>query len=118
MDQPTKVVYVLTSGPAQRSKETGLKVFESATPGSVTVEEKPMLPAADEEKSSTEKSVGEGSPKGEESQSALPAPSSSSPSDVVLDHSDESKENSESPDVDKELPVKETVPEDQQTEAE
>ncbi|XP_071345335.1 zinc finger protein 280C isoform X2 [Trachinotus anak] len=128
MGQPAKVLYLLTSAPAQRPKEMGLKLVESATPGSVPVatanqpEQKPepMLPASNQKKDSTEMSINEGSLKGEVKQTLLPASSSSCTSDGVLDHGDGSVGNPKSPDVREQLPVEGIVPEhrEQQTKSE
>uniref|UniRef100_A0A3B4XF47 Zinc finger protein 280D n=1 Tax=Seriola lalandi dorsalis TaxID=1841481 RepID=A0A3B4XF47_SERLL len=111
------ILYLLTSAPAQRPKEMGLKLVESATPGSVTVatagqpEPEPMLPAGDQKKDSTEIIINEGSIKGEVKQSSLPASSSSCTLDQVLDLVDGSVDNSESSDISEQLPVEGIVPE-------
>ncbi|XP_050934319.1 zinc finger protein 280D [Lates calcarifer] len=117
LGQPAKVLYLLTSAPAQRPKDTDLKLVESVTSGSVTVatvdqpDSKPMLPAGDQEKGSTDTSVNEGSFKGELKQSLLPAPSSACTSDGVLDLGAESVVKSDSPDVAEQLSATEIVPE-------
>lgn len=128
MRQPAKVLYFLTSAPAQRPKETDLKLVESVTSRSVTPaavdqpEPEPKLPAGDEEKGSSETSVIEGSSEGLSKQSLPPAPSSACASDGVLDLRDESAGNSESLEIGEQLPVSEVVPEhetgEQQTKSE
>ncbi|XP_029284489.1 zinc finger protein 280C isoform X2 [Cottoperca gobio] len=107
--QPAKVLYLLTSLPAQRPKEMDLKLVESVS--LATVDQpgpEPMLPAGDQEKGSTEISVFEGSSKGRLEQSSLPALSSSCTSGGVLDLCAESVGNSESLDVREQLPEHET----------
>lgn len=120
--QPAKVLYLLTPVPAQRPKEMDLKLVQSVTSGSVTLatvdlpEPEPMLPAGDQEKSSTETSVIEGSPEGHLKQSSPPASSSSCTSGGGLELCDKSAGNSESLDVKKPLPEHETG--EQQTKSE
>lgn len=117
LGQPAKVVYLLTSAPAQRPKEMDLKLVESVTPGSITPatvdqpESEPMLPAADREKGPTEISAIEGSSEGQLKQSSLPALSPSCRSDEVLDRCDESVGNSKILEVREQLPVSGIVPE-------
>ncbi|XP_039987153.1 zinc finger protein 280C-like isoform X2 [Xiphias gladius] len=123
LGQPAKVLYLLTSAPAQRPKEMDLKLVESVTSGSATAAtvDQPES-AGDEEKVSTEVSVNEGSFKGELKQLLLPALSSSCRSDGVLDLGDESMGNSQSTDVREQLPVSGIVHEhetrEQQTKSE
>lgn len=94
-----------------------LKLVESVTSKSVTrstvdqPESEPMLPAGDQEKSSTEIDVIAGSSGGQLKQLfALP---SSCTLDGVLDLCDVSVGNSESLKVKEQLPVSGTVPEDE-----
>ena len=111
MRQPAKVLYLLTSPPAQRPKEMDLKPVKSVTSGSAIVsnvdqpELELMLPTGYPEKASTEVSINEGSFKRELKQSSLPAVSSSCRSDGVLDLGDELKGNSQSPDAGEQLPA-------------
>ncbi|XP_044047771.1 zinc finger protein 280C isoform X2 [Siniperca chuatsi] len=122
LGQPAKVLYLLTSAPAQRPKGVDLKSFESVTSRSVTLatvdqpESEPMLPAGDQEKGSTEISVIEGSSEGQLKQPSLPALSSSCTSDGVLDLCDESVGNSESLEVSGPVPEHEAG--EQQTKSE
>ncbi|XP_044204510.1 zinc finger protein 280C-like [Thunnus albacares] len=110
--QPAKVLYVLTSAPAQTPKEMDLKPAESVKSESVTLatvdqpDSEPTLPAGDQEKGSTEMSnVTEGSSEGEAKQLSLSGLSSSCTSDGVLDLCEESVVNSESLDVREESSV-------------
>lgn len=116
--QPAKAqVCFLTSAAAQKPKEMDLKQTESVTSGSVATvdqaesEPVPVLPAGDQEKSSTEISVIEGSSKGELQQSLLPASSSSCTTEGVLDLCDEYVGKSDCLDVQDQLPDSATVPE-------
>ncbi len=121
MRQPAKVLYLLTSAPAQRPKETDLKLVESVTSGSGNPatadqpEPEPMSPAGDEEKGSSETSVIDGSSEGLSKQSLPPASSSSCASDGVLDLCGESVGSSESLEVREQLPVSDSVPERDET---
>ncbi|XP_045888996.1 zinc finger protein 280C-like isoform X2 [Micropterus dolomieu] len=116
LGQPAKVLYLLTSAPAQRPKEMDLKLAESVTSGSVAVaavnqpQSEPKLPSGDQEKGSTEISAIEGSSEGQLKQPVLPALSSSCTSDGVS-LCDELLGNSESPEVREQLPVPGIVPE-------
>ncbi|XP_029354063.1 zinc finger protein 280C isoform X2 [Echeneis naucrates] len=102
MGHPPKFLYLLTSTSSQRPKEMGLKLVESATPGSVTLvkidEPKPELtvPASDQKKDSPETSINESSLKGKLKESLLPALSSLCTSAEIF--GDGSVENSESTD--------------------
>ncbi|XP_051234945.1 zinc finger protein 280C isoform X1 [Dicentrarchus labrax] len=115
LEQPSKVLYFLTTAPTQRPKETDLKVTECVTSQRITPanvdqpELEPMLPAGDQEKGSTETRVISGSSQGE----SKPTSSSSCTSDGGLDLCDESVGNSESLEVKEMLPVSEIVPEDE-----
>uniref|UniRef100_A0A3Q3PY22 C2H2-type domain-containing protein n=1 Tax=Monopterus albus TaxID=43700 RepID=A0A3Q3PY22_MONAL len=111
LTQPAKVLYLVTSAPAQRPKEMDLKLVESLTSRSVSTDEagsEPMLLAADQEKSSAEASS-----EGELKQSLLPALSSSCTSDGVVDLCDESVVTSEGSDVREQLPVSAIFPENE-----
>ncbi|XP_041789840.1 zinc finger protein 280C-like isoform X2 [Chelmon rostratus] len=109
--QPAKVAYVLTSTPAQRPKETDLKLVESVASQSVYLtavdkpESVPMLPAGGQEKASTEICVTAGSSEGQLKQPLLPILSSSCSSDGVSDLRDESVCNSESLEAREQLPL-------------
>lgn len=113
--QPAKVMYLLTSAPAQRPKETDLKLVECVTSQSVSVAtvvklgSESTVRAADQEKLSAE---------GESKQSLLPTLSSSCTSDGISDLCDESVGNSESPDVREQLPISGIVSEPETKEQE
>ncbi|XP_076583785.1 zinc finger protein 280C isoform X2 [Chaetodon auriga] len=117
--QPAKVVYLLTSGAAQRPKETDLKLVESVTSQSVPLaavdkpESVPMLPAGDQEKASTEICVAAGSSEGPLTQPLLPVLSSSCTSVGASDQCDESVGNSEILEAREQLPLAGFVPEDE-----
>lgn len=115
--RPAKVLYVLTAAPAQRPKETDLKLAESVASQSVsgaTVDKpgsEPTVPAGerDRERPSTE---------GESKQSLLPTLTSSCTSDGDSELCGESVGNSESPGVREQLPVSGIVSEHETNEQE
>lgn len=88
MGQPAKVFYLLTAAPVHVPKETDLKVVTTIPFGNAhvkSIDQQPteaMQLVGDQDKQTTETTGIEGS---SEQQSSLPSPSSSCPSDAVLD---------------------------------
>lgn len=111
MAQPAKVLYVLTTAPAQRPKETDLRLAESVVHASTDDKpgSEPTVPAGDQESSPTQ---------GESKASSLPMLSYSCIADGVSKLCDKSVGNSESPGVREQLPVSGSVSEHETNEQE
>lgn len=104
MGQPAKVqVYVLTSSPAQKPKETDPKQAECVSSGGAAIgtvdkpELESTLPAGDQKEVSTGTSVIQASSEGDSKTSVLPALPSSCTSDLC-DEISESREEDQRPD--------------------